>query len=447
MAAQQPAAMAAARRGGFRPRVANGFLLLATGLFLAAGALAATAWSWDRGALLLRVGAESPIAGFSVQGLFKAMIWGRAGDHDDDSSAIAWLLAELRSEREREQIADWAHDAWLENATAQDEIRRNADDKLMALYPGLARERRETALAWNRTGQVESMVDEATAALAMAERERESVNRSIVDATSMRQEAESSLRSLWSFGQWLNSCPYQLGIAAVAGIVGFTSILDSVIMANLFCIGLLAISLGTWASMWWGAYAGILMAAISASAAIAGIGGFQLLVGLLVGLSVANETAAWMLALGSLSALPLCLWRLLGCFAGASLMVLTKDMALAVLGHALGGFLVGSCAFFVLAPAPAPAPSTWLAAAECFLHGRGDWAPRFVGLALGCSVALEGIRKPRCLLPLAPRHVWRSGRAAAVEEAKEVEQEEVEACESLRVPLLGVSLRGRGLQH
>eukprot|EP00434_Breviolum_minutum_P013401 symbB.v1.2.011808.t1/scaffold773.1/size166002/17 len=180
------------------------------------------------------------------------------------------------------------------------------------------------------------------------------------------------------FVGWLSGLPCQNLIAALVGALGVAGFLNSELFLEACSAVLVALGAGVAAGAKflssWGdeplllsILVGIEAAFLAAAAVFVGFAGFQLLIGAVTGLLVAQIFVTW--AAGWCPGVPF--WYLIFLAMGVAATGIDDKTALAVLGYAAAGFMLSSCMVFFLAEffTATELPASWVDSVDAFING------------------------------------------------------------------------------
>lgn len=221
------------------------------------------------------------------------------------------------------------------------------------------------------------------------EAEREAwASRSKADAI-LPQDDAWIIGGMAIFVSWLSSLPCQNLIAALAGALGAAGFLNSELFLQARSVLVVALGAGvaagtkffsSWGSepMLLSILVGSEAAILSAAAAFVGFAGFQLFIGAVIGLLVAQIFVSW--AAGwlswtvkdySISCPGVPFWYLVFLAVGVAATGFGDKTAAAVLGYAAAGLMLSSCVVFFLAEffTAAELPASWVDSVDAFVNG------------------------------------------------------------------------------
>lgn len=210
------------------------------------------------------------------------------------------------------------------------------------------------------------------------EAEREAwASRSKADAI-LPQDDAWIIGGMAIFVSWLSSLPCQNLIAALAGALGAAGFLNSELFLQASSVLVVALGAGvaagtkffsSWGSepMLLSILVGSEAAILSAAAAFVGFAGFQLFIGAVIGLLVAQIFVSW--AAGWCPGVPF--WYLVFLAVGVAATGFGDKTAAAVLGYAAAGLMLSSCVVFFLAEffTAAELPASWVDSVDAFVNG------------------------------------------------------------------------------
>eukprot|EP00933_Yihiella_yeosuensis_P009656 TRINITY_DN115696_c0_g1_i1.p1 TRINITY_DN115696_c0_g1~~TRINITY_DN115696_c0_g1_i1.p1 ORF type:complete len:477 (-),score=100.80 TRINITY_DN115696_c0_g1_i1:45-1475(-) len=346
---------------------------------------------------------------------------------------LADLQKRVLEEQQRILIAKIATDGALKNSTLQERILAHSNQLLAVNQPRLSKSQADVEQAQSQLVELKAILKDAKHQYGAAEDEEVIAKKETEKSEAKKDEAEKEaqaeiskaktvlpqhtpvfINGLGLFSDWLRqlSLPCQNVVAALAGIIGMTSIPDGEIFLEAVTIGSVAIAAGfsakTEAYYVWGDEMGDMLqfvfgaevALVVAVAAMIGFDGFRLLIGATYGLAFAHITVGNPVVaslLGGMDSLWFVIWLLIGVLG----MAVGKRQTCAVVGILSGGLLFASFVSFFMVEVKSSNDTSlsWLDCAEALIgaanseHIFGEDAAsiRFTSLAVGAVVALLGL--------------------------------------------------------
>jgi len=310
------------------------------------------------------------------------------------------LQRDIRNELQRVKIAEFVVENAKQNKTAQDLLLNESLATYQDCQPRYAAAVQSTAEAQAKAAEVEEQLNQTQARLAATRAQKRDVERSTEEEEEKAQEAEEGAaeakrkadavlpeRQAWVasgiglFMDWLEGLPCQNLVALLAAGLGLLSLMDSELFILLASLVLVAVGVGVFAGQKFfikeggSALLAVLVggeaAFLTGAACVVGYAGFQLFLGAVIGLMVAQLCAAgirdWVP--GQVS-----FWYLVFLTMGVAATGFGGKRASETLGYAAGGLLLCSSLVFFLAEilTDGSQPSSWVAAVDGFVNGTQD---------------------------------------------------------------------------
>ncbi|CAJ1422878.1 unnamed protein product [Effrenium voratum] len=359
-------------------------------------------------------------------GALAMLVMCKGKEGNSSMSNLSFLHGEIQEELQRIMIAEFAAENAALNASEQARLLNESEHLHTECGP-----RYTAAKAWTTKAQHDVTVLEAklnTTRLQLNETlaRRRSLNtlqqheQAIADeaeaeAQEARGKADAILpqRDAWVvsgmviFSDWLSRLPCQNLVAASAGALGLASLLDSERFLQISSIAFMALGVGIAAgakflNSWSGEplllslLVGSEAAFLAAAAAVVGLEGFQLFIGAIIGLVIA-QLFAWVVGPAEVA-----FWYLAFLALGVAATGVGDKTAIAALGFAVGGFFLSSALVFVLAEilSAAALPSSWVDSADAYVNGintqqalgKAAVVTRAAGFCLWAAVVVLGKR-------------------------------------------------------